>query len=126
VDHFYFDYKLTDINDHRKYTGKNQSAILDNLDYICNDNARVTLRCPIIPTINDNKDHFMAITELSNAYKNITNVEIMPYHKYGRKKFSEIGRIPYDIKSETVHPDKTKEWIRTLKSMGCSKIKTLD
>ncbi len=126
VNRFYFDYKITNSGDHKKYTGHDNNIVLTNLDFICNQKTVVTLRCPVIPGINDNYKHFKAITELSNKYKNIIDVQIMPYHDYGRRKFFNIGRIPYDISGQTVKQEKAQEWIKTLQNMGCNKINNIE
>ena len=49
VDIFLFDYKLTDPEAHRRYTGVGNERILENLQMLCETGQDVYLRCPIIP-----------------------------------------------------------------------------
>ncbi len=53
VDAFLYDYKATDPETHRRLTGVSNDRILDNLDFLYHRNARILLRCPLIPGVND-------------------------------------------------------------------------
>lgn len=96
VDLFLFDIKLTDPEEHRKYTGADNRWILENLDRLYRLGAKLLLRCPIIPGINDTDDHIGGIARLTKNYPGILGVEIMPYHDMGKGKWKELGR-PYSL-----------------------------
>ena len=91
VDLFLFDYKLTDKELHEKYTGVSNEDILGNLDLLVKNGASIILRCPIIPGINDNEDHFNGIKNIIKKYPQILSVELMPYHNMGRDKANRLG-----------------------------------
>ncbi len=110
VDLFLFDYKATDEEIHRAYTGCERSRVLDSLALLAEKGAACILRCPIIPGINDNDAHFAAIRALRGRYSNILDAEIMPYHDIGKNKWDEVGltyTLP-DLKS--VPPEQAKIW----------------
>ena len=122
VDHFLFDYKITDPEDHKRYTGVTNDLILENLDFLYQSGASITLRCPIIPGINDNSDHFLAISELSKTYPQLHGIEILPYHDMGKNKSKSVGLdIPFDS-LKTTPKEVSQEWLNLLKSMGTERV----
>lgn len=122
TDLFLYDYKHTDTYWHRRYTGKNNDRILSNLDFLYQQNASILIRCPVIPGINNNAEHFKGITLLSRKYPKLKGIEIMPYHDYGTHKYRQIGKSLYPIEAKTVSKEKTKTWIAELRNMGCRNI----
>lgn len=90
IDLFLFDFKLYDDELHKKYTGVSNKRILENLDLLNRHNKPVILRMPIIPTVNDKKDHFDAAKAILVKYDNIIKHEIMPYHDIGKMKWKNL------------------------------------
>ncbi len=90
VDLFLFDYKATDPQVHRAYVGCKNDIILENLDKLHRAGAKVLVRCPIIPGVNDNDEHFRAIAQLTQTYPNLVGAEVLPYHKLGVSKAQRI------------------------------------
>ncbi len=91
TDVFLYDCKATDPEVHKKVTGADPEVIVRNLELLDSFSAHVVLRCPIIPGINDNEDHFAKIAEIAEKYKCIKEINIMPYHSYGEGKRSKLG-----------------------------------
>lgn len=123
VDYFYFDYKITDPFDHKRYTGVEISTVLQNLALLSANNAHITLRCIVIPGINDNDEHFRAIASLSQQYLAIKQVEIMAYHDFGSGKYKQIGRPLYPIESKSVSQETADKWVNRIRELGCRNIK---
>jgi pyruvate formate lyase activating enzyme len=122
VDMYLFDYKLTNSELHKNYIGASNELLLSNIDYLYHRGAAITLRCPIIPTINDTEDHFLGITKMSMKYPNLRGVELMPYHEYGADKYNQIGREPFHLSCGTVSKTKIGEWHNKLIEMGCKNL----
>lgn len=91
TDLFLYDYKESDNERHLKFTGVKQDKILKNLDVLDSLNAKVILRCPIIPFVNDYEKHFCKIAQTANNHICIKSVELMPYHPLGISKADSIG-----------------------------------
>lgn len=91
TDLFLYDYKESNNERHIKYTGVNQDKILNNLDVLDGVGAKVVLRCPIIPSVNDYNEHFEKIAQIANGHSSIQSVELMPYHPLGISKSVNIG-----------------------------------
>lgn len=92
TDWFLYDCKETDPENHKKFIGTDNSLILKNLSILNDAGAKVILRCPIIPGVNDRAKHFENIAALSKKYTCIKSVEFMPYHPLGIQKAVQIGK----------------------------------
>jgi len=114
VDIFLFDYKLTNPDEHKKYTGVSNDIILNNLHVLDSIGAKTVLRCPIIPTINDNDEHFSGIAETANSLKNIIEINVEPYHPMGSGKRESLGKAN-ELKHLTFpEPETVEEWMKAI------------
>jgi pyruvate formate lyase activating enzyme len=91
VDLFLFDYKLTDSDAHLRWTGAGNELILSNLDFLYRSGAKIVLRCPLLPGINDNEEHFKGIAAMNQKYPGLQGIEILPYHDTGDYKYGLLG-----------------------------------
>jgi glycyl-radical enzyme activating protein len=109
VDVFLVDYKATG-DDCYALTGVSEDKIIDTLDFLEMKKARIILRCPIIPTVNDNEAHFRAIRNIREKYHSIESAEIMPYHSIGVSKWHSIG-MPYSLENlKTATQEMKNKW----------------
>ena len=91
VDCFLYDCKATDADTHKRYVGVDNAPILHNLRLLDALGAKVVLRCPIIPHVNDRDEHFRAIAKLAETHSCIQSVELLPYHPMGLGKCGQLG-----------------------------------
>lgn len=122
VDIFLYDYKITSPKKHIKYTGVDNAVIKDNLKFLCENGRTVFLRCPVIPGINDEEEHFQAIAELSVRFANIRQVHIMAYHDMAKSKASQIGADYPLTKLETVEREQKEKIYEKLEALGCLRL----
>lgn len=122
VDLFLFDYKISDEKEHQKYTGSSNKKILENLGFLNENHAEITLRCPIIPGINDTEIHFKAINEISQKFRQIKKIELMAYHNWGQHKYEQIGLPLPKINSESVSDEEVEKWLAFFYKLGCTTI----
>ncbi len=92
VDLYLFDYKETDPEKHRAYTGADNALILENLRYLSGIGKQMILRCPIIPGLNDTGDHFDGIAKIASELDGIVRIELEPYHSFGCNKYGYLGK----------------------------------
>ncbi len=115
------DYKVQNSKS-QKYLGvhNTQNAPMPLLRLCKNMGKKVILRCPIIPTVNDNKAHFDNIIKLLNEYENILHAEILPYHNFGVGKATNIGKssVAFTAPSQ----ENIDEYIGYFKKCGCEKV----
>ena len=121
VDLFLYDYKETNSEKHKNFTGVDNTVIIDNLSFLNNINKDVILRCPIIKGCNDRREHFEGIAEIANRYKNILHIEIEPYHSLGEGKYSALGK---NVQKFSVANEKEKkEYLLSVQKNSFKKVK---
>ncbi len=89
IDLFHYDFKLADSAKHKKYTCQSNELIIQNLHNICEKQIPLILRCPIIPNVNDDDEHSLAIANLAKKYSHI-EIDKLEYHDMARKKKEEL------------------------------------
>ncbi len=92
TDIFLYDCKIAPGENHKKYIGCDGIALHENLKILDLSGAKTILRCPIIPSINDNREHFEYIAALASSMSNLIAVHIEPYHETGLSKAADIGK----------------------------------
>lgn len=122
VDLFLLDYKLTDEEKHKKYTGVDNTLIKKNLKFLCENGASLFLRCPVIPGINDDDEHFAAIAALSRKYPAIKQVNIMAYHDMAKSKAVQIGAEYALSDLKTVEKEQKEQLYHRLEALGCLRL----
>ncbi|MFZ2539058.1 MAG: glycyl-radical enzyme activating protein [Oscillospiraceae bacterium] len=121
VDLFLFDFKVSNEQDARKYIGGSLASIRENFEYIYSQGKDIILRCPIIPQVNDTKEHFDAIGEMTIKYTNLLGVELLPYHDFGVSKGNNIGKSTEHFKFPT--QEQKQEWLTYFQSHRYGKVK---
>lgn len=119
TDLFLFDYKETDPERHKAFTGMDNRLILDNLRRLHATGKPIMLRCPIIPGCNDRADYFEGIARLWQELPGLAGIEIMPYHRLGEGKLDRLGKAN-DARLQTAPPEleTIESWKRLLREHG--------
>ncbi len=116
---FLFDYKETDPELHRSFTGKPNGQILSNLKRLHSAGARILLRCPMIPEYNARREHLDGIVSIACELPGMAGVELLPYHRLGSGKLQRFGferRMPQSVKPP--EPAVVQDWKRYLAARG--------
>ncbi len=92
VDLFLFDVKHADPAKHREYTGADNKLILENLEKIVREGARVIVRTPVVPGFNDTPEDLAAIADIAIA-AGVGEMHLLPFHRYGSGKYRLLGKI---------------------------------
>ena len=88
---FLYDVKATGADLHRRVTGVDGVRILDNLRRLDAAGAKIRLRCPIVPGVNDSQEHLEHVERLASELKGVVGVDRLPYHALGRGKYAKFG-----------------------------------
>lgn len=111
VDLFLYDFKESNKENHKRYTGVDNDLIINNLKEIDKLGSKSILRCPIIPGLNDRAEHLQEIAGLAGQLKNIKEINIMPYHSYGKSKSRNIGK-EYPLEAVmTAKKQQADQWV---------------
>jgi pyruvate formate lyase activating enzyme len=125
VDIFLFDYKETDPELHKKYTGVDNRRILENLLKLDAQGCVTYLRCPIIPGLNDRADHFAGIAETANRLRHVQEIDIEPYHPLGISKSHRLGREPLFAAETFASDEAISRWIEEIQTKTKVPVKRL-
>ncbi len=91
---FLYDLKLMDSKKHKRYTGVENEMILNNLEALDRNNAKIAIRIPIIPTINDDNKNIKETAEFLSKLNNIDSVDLLPFHNMMADKYKRL-KIPF-------------------------------
>ncbi len=91
---FLYDLKLMDSKKHKRYTGVENEMILNNLEALDKNSAKIAIRIPIIPTINDDNKNIKETAEFLSKLNNIDSVDLLPFHNMMADKYKRL-KIPF-------------------------------
>lgn len=105
---FLFDLKVIDREDAIRFTGVDNTPILDNLAYLADSGKSFIIRLPLIPEVTDTAKNISNLTALLKGY-GIGYAEALPYNTFAGSKYKLCGRRytpAFDIKKEVYIPTK--------------------
>ncbi|ALR75082.1 glycyl-radical enzyme activating protein [[Enterobacter] lignolyticus] len=117
VDLFLLDYKATDAQQHKQFTGLGKRVVDMTLETLAEVGAKVILRCPLIPGYNVNDAHLAAIRRVAMRYDNILHTEILPWHNLGVAKCRELGKEA-GCQQPLPETSEVDRWLETLNTGG--------
>ncbi|MBE2271622.1 MAG: glycyl-radical enzyme activating protein [Anaerolinea sp.] len=120
VDLFLYDIKADSGELHRALTGVSNDLILRNLDALMTYGARVRLRCPLVPGVNDHADHLRFIAGLAARYPALDGIDLMPFHNLAAGKWHAVNKTWTlgEVASATT-ADQAR-WLDFLRAAGCT------
>lgn len=96
-DTYLYDIKCADPDTHRRFTGRDNHLILENLERLGRSGASIWIRVPVIPDFNDCDAEMERIAAIAAATEGVRQVTLMPYHTLGKSKYATLGLTPgYD------------------------------
>lgn len=116
VDLFLLDYKATDAQIHREYVGCDNRIVLENMHRLHDAGAKLLMRCPIIPGVNDNAVHFNAIARLTQELPYMLGAEILPYHNLGVAKANRIAAYYEEFAAPSI--ERIEQWKQYIRTQG--------
>ncbi|MDX9959800.1 MAG: glycyl-radical enzyme activating protein [Clostridia bacterium] len=122
VNLFLFDIKATNPEEHRRLCGRDNSQILSNLDYLAHTDAKVLLRLPLVPGVNDSRKHLAGIAALLARYPALQGAQIMPYHSLGSGKAARFGLVDPMPGHTNATQSEIAAWLDSLHSLGARNV----
>ena len=93
VDVFLYDIKFFDSDLHLKYVGKPNKIVLDNFKALCEYNANIIVRIPIITGLTDSSENISKITEFVEGCRRGIEIEKIPFNNLMKEKYIMLGRV---------------------------------
>lgn len=92
VDLVMLDWKISDPEKHRHYTGVDQAPIRRHAQMLAAGDTPFILRMPIIPDVNDEAAHFETVAGLASGSKALVRIDILPYQRAAGAKYEMVGK----------------------------------
>jgi pyruvate formate lyase activating enzyme len=86
-----YDVKFIDSARHIQYCGAPNALVLENLKNLAAAKAKLLIRIPLIPGINDDMKEMTAIFNFIKDFNNIEFVHLLPYHNIQTDKYKRMG-----------------------------------
>lgn len=122
ADLVYFDFKLADPDGHRRFTGKDNTRILDNLHILDASGRPYRLRMPLVPGVTDTPGNYEGLRRLiaeDLQAGGLEGLDLLPYNRAAGGKYQAVGRDfqpGYDEDAEVrVDPDYFRNVVREVK-----------
>ena len=106
-----FDIKGMDDGVHKKFTGRGNRKILENLRRIAGDpeiRRKIRIRMPLIHRVNDEEREIQKAAALFREL-GLKKVTLLPYHSLGVSKGRNLGKVPAEFEPP---PDESLERIK--------------
>ncbi len=92
IDTVLMDIKHTNSAKHKEFTTQSNELILENAQKIAENAKKLIIRVPVIPTFNDTEAEIGDIAKFASSLKGVTEINLLPYHSFGRDKYEGLGR----------------------------------
>lgn len=102
TDVFLYDLKAFDEDVHIRCTGQSNARILENLAFLDRQGKEIQVRIPYVPNWNDHQ--MEKIAAFLKPLKNITAVEVLPYHNYAGSKYDALN-LPNTLPAQLPTPE---------------------
>ena len=91
IDTFLYDIKAIDNEVHKEFVGVSNRLILENLEKLSADNARIYIRIPTIKGVNADDESMLAVIDWLTTHKiQVAQVNLLPYHDTGSSKYERL------------------------------------
>lgn len=88
-----YDLKAFDEARHRELTGVSNRSILENLKILDRVHPNIWIRLPVVPGFNDDLDDLQRIADFVTGLRNVTLVNLLPFHRTGLHKYKRLGMV---------------------------------
>ena len=99
------DNKSCDPQVHKKFTGVDNTQILENLKFLCRADTDFIVRVPLIPGVNDTLKNMEALSEILKGAKRLKRVELLRYNKIAGAKYYMLGKKYSPDFNTSIQPD---------------------
>lgn len=119
TDLFLYDLKLMNPEQHKKWTGKDNLLILENLKILAEAGANLNIRIPFIKNVNTSKEEVLKMAEfIASLPGKKPMVNLLPYHNIAVTKYNKLELVYNSQDMDEPAEDEIQHAIAVLKSFG--------
>ena len=113
IDCILADLKHVNADKYKKFTGGDVNIPLNNLKNLSLEKVNVRFRIPIIPGFNDSLEEMTEILDFAASLKTIKDVDLIPYHRFGKGKYKSLFReFIFKEESSEIPQDKLDTFLK--------------
>ncbi|VBB04967.1 radical sam [Lucifera butyrica] len=117
VDLVLFDLKHYDTVKHKEGTGVDNAIILENMKLTVQKGKQIIARIPVIPKFNDSLQDAAGFCRLLMDV-GIKEVNLLPFHQFGQKKYELLG-MKYKLNNvKPLHPEDLQDYQKVFLGNG--------
>ena len=113
IDTFLYDLKHMDDKMHKKFTGKSNKRIIDNLKMLAEAGKNIIISVPVIPGYNTSKKNILETMALMKKL-NLKELRVLNFNKMAGSKYSWLGK---EFPLNNLEP-MNEEWLSAIHSLG--------
>ena len=118
IDLVLYDIKAADRDLHQRLTGRDYDLILANARMLAMQNIPMHIRLVVVPGLNDSLEELSARMEIITELSSATQIDLLPYHRYGVGKYARLG-LDYPLAGLEEHTeDQIKNMQKHLETYG--------
>lgn len=118
VDLFLYDLKVMGEKKHLEFTGVTNRTILENLKRLDADGARILVRIPLIPGVNDADVNIRETADFVLGLESVKDVSLLPYHAIAEQKYERLQKGSQFQKAEKLSDERVAEIKNILEESG--------
>ncbi len=118
TDLFLYDLKLIDDSSHLHYTGVSNERILENLQALGKVHSQIWVRVPLIPGANAHGSALEAAARFTSTIASVRQVNLLPFHTTGAKKFERLGHASAASKFRPPPPEVVADAVKIFENAG--------
>lgn len=116
TDLVYYDIKHMDADVHKKYTGCDNTRILENAQKASREGKPIVIRVPLIGGVNADPDNIRQTANFA-LQNNIREIHFLPYHNYGALKYEKLNK-EYHCEAHTPNDDEINQLRSMVEAIG--------
>lgn len=118
IDLFLYDIKIMGSEQHQRLTGRDNDLVIANARMLGLRNVPMHIRLVVVPGMNDSLEELSARMEFACELESVTQIDLLPYHRYGVGKYARLG-LDYPLKEIEEHTeDEVDVMCKHLESYG--------
>jgi pyruvate formate lyase activating enzyme len=118
ADMFLCDLKHTETDMHRRFTGVDNTVILENIKQLAAAGKSIMIRMPIIPGFNDSQSNIEATGRFAASLPSLIRIDILPYYSGGLAKSARLAKGAKQTKFSSPSDEQMKLIAEKLRKFG--------